>query len=318
MNKETKYLMLVTTISCLVLTAGPCIAVTGSTQNARIQMPVPIVPTSKTSGNGLVDYWSFDEGSGSIAHDSVAGNDGQIHSCNWVAGHSGTALAFPYTDSWVVLPGSFDNQITTFVSIDAWIYWYGHGTFPYSHIIFDTRRGGFTGGYVFFIWPDGILRFYNDFKPEQHINSSAPIPINVWTHVRIDFNDATNTMQLFINDKLDTTATTTYPLLSNDYGALIGNNVYYEPAPFNGIIDEVKIYNSRPTPHNLFLLGRITNKTSDNSTITFNAKSLIVWDKNESIIMKLKSGEQIVVLKDYRGFIGKRFVIGKFMGYVNS
>ncbi len=310
--------MLVSTLSCLLITVGSCIANTNSIPNVGTQTPTPTIPTPKPIEKGLVDYWSFDEGTGDTVHDSVGANNGQINSCRWVTGHQGTALEFPYMDSYVILPSTFDNKITHFVAIDAWIYWYGHGSFPYSHIIFDTRRGGFTGGYVFFVWPDGTLRFYNDFKPEQHVISTTIIPTNIWTHVRIEFNDRINKMQLFINDKLDASDTTSYPLLSNDYGALIGNNVYYEPAPFNGIIDELKIYKSQPNLYNLFLIGGITNETSDNSTITFNAKSLIVWEKNDSMFVKLKSGEQIVVLDDYQGFLGERFVIGKFNGYVVS
>lgn len=316
--------MLVMSLSCLVLTAGLCVAVTGSIQKTATQTSIPTIPTPNKLERGLVDYWSFDEGSGNIVHDSVGGNDGQINSCNWVPGHSGTGLEFPNMDSWIGLPGSFDNKIMHFVSIDAWIYWYGHGTFPYSHIIFDTRRGGFTGGYVFFVWPDGTLRFYNDFKspwtwaPGQHVISKTTIPINEWTHVRVEFNAITNKMQLFINDKLDASARTSYPLRSNPYGAVIGNNVYVEPAPFNGIIDELKVYNSRPNAYNLFLMGSITNKTSANSTITFNAKSLIVWDKSDSTFVRLTSGEQIVVFEGYIGLIGANRVIGKFNGYVVS
>ncbi len=320
MKKKRNCLTLVTIFSCLVLTAGSCIAVTGSNQQ---ETQTPTTPSPNSMEKGLIDYWSFDEGAGSTVHDSIGGNDGQINLCNWVPGHSGTGLEFPDWNSWIGLPGSYDNRITFFVSIDAWIYWYGHGTFPYSHIIFDTRRGGFTGGYVFFVWPDGTLRFYNEFKPapwspEQHVISTSKIPTNEWTHVRVEFNALTNKMQLFINDKLDATARTSYPLRSNSYGAVIGNNVYVESAPFNGIIDELKIYNSKPNTYNLFLIGSITNKTLVNSTITFNAKSLIIWDKNTATFTKLESGEQITVMADYSGFIGTGLVIGRFNGIIGS
>ena len=318
MKKTSKKLMLVVTLSCLVLTAGSCVAVTDSIQTIGTQTPTPTNPAPETLGRGLIDYWSFDEGTGDVVHDSVGGNDGQINECNWVAGHSGTGLEFPYLDSSIILPSGFEYQINHFVCIDAWIYWYGHGSFPYSHIIFDTRRGGFTGGYVFFVWPDGTLRFYNDFKPEQHVISRTKIPIDVWTHVRVEFNERTNKMTLYINDKRDATARTWYPLRFNEYGALIGNNVYVEPAPFNGIIDELKIYNTRPNPYNLSLLGQITNKTSAGSTITFNAKSLLVWNKDTSTFVRLNSGEQVVVSTGYKGFIGTNRVMGRFNGYVNS
>ena len=33
--------------------------------------------------NGLIAWWSFNEESGNIAHDSMGNNDGTIYGCNW-------------------------------------------------------------------------------------------------------------------------------------------------------------------------------------------------------------------------------------------
>lgn len=45
--------------------------------------------------DGLVAYWDFDEGSGTIAKDkSGNGNDGTIHGATYVNGRYGKALSF--------------------------------------------------------------------------------------------------------------------------------------------------------------------------------------------------------------------------------
>ncbi len=44
---------------------------------------------------GLVGWWRFDEGSGTIAGDSSGnGNNGTIYGATWVAGKYGQALSF--------------------------------------------------------------------------------------------------------------------------------------------------------------------------------------------------------------------------------
>jgi len=48
---------------------------------------------------GLISHWNFNEGSGSIAHDSVGGNNGVIQGATWTTGQFGTALGFQGTAS---------------------------------------------------------------------------------------------------------------------------------------------------------------------------------------------------------------------------
>lgn len=44
--------------------------------------------------DGLVAYWSFDEGSGDTLHSSVGGYNGTIYGATWASGISGSALYF--------------------------------------------------------------------------------------------------------------------------------------------------------------------------------------------------------------------------------
>ena len=59
-------------------------------------------PARADLNEGLVGYWSFDEGEGSIAHDeSGQGHDGTIHGATWVSGVLGMALDFDGENDYV-------------------------------------------------------------------------------------------------------------------------------------------------------------------------------------------------------------------------
>jgi hypothetical protein len=250
MNKEIEKLMLVIVLFSLVLTTGPLTIAQGTaqhqgTQDATHTSMTPIAPAPKNAGgktDGLICSWSFDEGSGDVAHDSVGGNDGLVNDCNWVTGHSGTALQFLNPDSYVYnIPGTFDDSVGNFFSIQAWVFWYGTGTYNFN-TIFDGR----VGAGLFYITFQHKLAFYLDPDPSHVVYSDRDMPELQWTLVQVDFNDAEDSITLYINGVVAGTGTTTYSY-GDSQGACIGNSIYApgggESAPFNGIIDEVKIFN---------------------------------------------------------------------------
>ena len=71
----------------------------------------------------LVGYWAFDEGLGSIAHDSSGnGLDGTLNGDpQWVAGQIGGALEFNGND-FVEIPHSPLLSITDQITVAAWTY----------------------------------------------------------------------------------------------------------------------------------------------------------------------------------------------------
>lgn len=72
----------------------------------------------------LISCWKFEEGSGTIAIDSVNGNDGTlIGGPTWTAGIVGTALSFDVGKQMVVVPHSPNLNVgnsTDSYSIEAW------------------------------------------------------------------------------------------------------------------------------------------------------------------------------------------------------
>ncbi len=57
---------------------------------------IPNTTSAAAPTSGLVGYWNFDEGSGTVAADgSGSGNNGTINGATWVAGKVGSgALSF--------------------------------------------------------------------------------------------------------------------------------------------------------------------------------------------------------------------------------
>jgi PKD repeat protein len=198
-------------------------------------------------GKNLVAYWSFDEGSGTIAHDNSGnGFDGTISGANWIPGYSGTGLEFSSTGDIVEgISASLDNSISDYLSIECWIYWYGYDIFT-NCIIFDGRSGVHSNGRGFILnilenklhfklqTPSGSFRFY----------SNSLIQTNEWIHVKAVYDYNLQEVSIYLNDVLDNISTYSNPYYDSSDSKSIGNNHWGdELRTFNGIIDELKIYN---------------------------------------------------------------------------
>jgi len=71
---------------------------------------------------GLIAYWTFDEGSGTVAYDSAGTNDGTISGAQWTEGIIGGALDFDGVDDYVRVADSHSLTPTNEVTVSAWIH----------------------------------------------------------------------------------------------------------------------------------------------------------------------------------------------------
>ncbi|HCO92906.1 MAG TPA: hypothetical protein DIU00_02965, partial [Phycisphaerales bacterium] len=71
----------------------------------------------------LIGWWTFDEGTGTIAADSSGlGNDGTLGgNPTWIAGHIGGALDLDGTGDYVALDGIVDDLTSDDITISVWI-----------------------------------------------------------------------------------------------------------------------------------------------------------------------------------------------------
>ena len=87
---------------------------------------------------GRVSLWSFSEGTGTIAADSVGDNDGQlINGPVWTGGSAGTGLKFDGSNDYVVVPDHPSLDFTNSLTMVAWV-----------------RMDAIDNRYETFIWKD--------------------------------------------------------------------------------------------------------------------------------------------------------------------
>jgi hypothetical protein len=190
-------------------------------------------------------HWSFDEGSGSTAHDySGHGFDGYVDGASWVDGISYSALEFSGSDEVEWISHTLDNTVDDGFTIMVWLNWYGSGLQAY---IFDCRNRSVDGGFVFYLTSDGrpVLRLWHTSGSQQVVSDSS-ISIDTWTHVAGVFDALEQKLRLYINGQASDSAAAESPYRdNNDEGPAIGNNLFYgDDRPFNGIIDEVRFYDA--------------------------------------------------------------------------
>jgi hypothetical protein len=190
---------------------------------------------------GLVGWWRFDEGAGSVAADSSGnGNSGTIYGTTWVDGKYGKALSFAASSSnrLDVAPSS-SLTITGDVTVEMWIMRTGTDT-GYGQLGSKVSNAGqiawglheVMGSYT----PYMIVRINN---VEYSVVSPNALPLNVWEHV-VGVRQGTS-LELWENGFL--IASTTIPS-----GAMNANNaghfrINLDAGSISAARDEVRIYN---------------------------------------------------------------------------
>jgi hypothetical protein len=192
--------------------------------------------------NGLVGYWKFDEGDGTTAEDtSGKGNDGVLQnfgSGDWVDGIIGTALDFDNVDNYVRIADdpSLNPEVIT---VAAWINTSAIGTI--DQII--TKDDGSAGRmWQFRKASNDTVQFivFNETTFGQLISAST-ITDGDWHHVAGTWDGST--MGIFVDGNNEGSVGFSGAFRKNQTNdVLIGRAETASPAYFDGVIDEVRIY----------------------------------------------------------------------------
>jgi prepilin-type N-terminal cleavage/methylation domain-containing protein len=203
------------------------------------------------AAEGLVGWWTFDEGSGSAAADSSGnGNAGSL-TCTgggcanptWTTGKVGNALSFTGT-AGAAGPGSYVSvasiPTTSHMTMMAWI----RPTTAANDQMFMSSVAN-NANYMRTLSGKAFSSVSVSGGPAQSTIAGATTLANsTWYHVAGSFNGTAQTV--FLNGTQDgtTNATTTSANLNWPAGAFnIGIYLTGSVNPFVGIIDEVRIYN---------------------------------------------------------------------------
>lgn len=234
-----------------------------------------------TADDNTVALWHFDEESGVMAYDETSNdNHGSIDGATWVDttlapdtstnnnfgtlynfeapqgwvdGKFGNALEFDSNDDYVEVPNSPSLSVTNAITIGAWVYMTSAPTNmrvvckPYSIsawnppyadyelvILNEGGHGGYPGRAVYFGLNLGGTYTYL-------ATSLNIVPLDAWTHLAATYEGSS--MKIYINGIERASDPVSGTIGTSGNPLFIGTRT---PAPnevFDGIIDEVRIYN---------------------------------------------------------------------------
>jgi len=188
---------------------------------------------------GPVAAYSFDEGIGStVADASGRGNVGTIAGATWSAGgHSGSALSFNGTNSWVTVADAASLDLTTGMTLEAWIK--PTALSSWRTVVMKEAAGDLA--YVLYGY-DNAPRpaTYISVGGQETTGGGAAPAMNAWTHLAATYDGAT--LRLFTNGVLVSTTARTGAIDTSASPLRIGGNGVWGEY-FSGLIDEVRIYN---------------------------------------------------------------------------
>ena len=239
-----------TTVPTTVRTTTP------TTPPTTVPTTVPIIPITELPTNGLIAYYSFNNGT--ARDDSGNGHSGTIHGASSMTGIKGAGLVFNGKSAYVNIPNSPPLNPSSF-TVGAWVKINGTGD-DYQHVITkDINKGseykGFCLQYIKIdsgasgIHSNNFSFFTGSGSNYNHLFFS-PVDTNRWYFLTGTFDGITK--KFYVNGNLVGAITTNVVNANTDLN--IGSGTQFESHYpnigdyLNGTIDEVFIYNRALAP----------------------------------------------------------------------
>src|SRR4051794_35949703 len=188
---------------------------------------------------GLVAYYRFDEGSGTVARDSSGNsNDGTISNATWVTGKLGKALSFNGRNSWVTVPDAPSLDLTGGMTIEAWVNPATTGGSWRTVAVKEQPSQLAYALYAYGAGPGPSAHAYT--TTDRYATTPSTLPKSTWTHLAGTYDGTT--LRLYVGGQ-QVSATTAAGAITQSNGVLrIGGNAVWSEW-FSGSIDDVRIYN---------------------------------------------------------------------------
>ena len=241
---------------------------------------------SQVSREGLAAYFSFNEGSGDIAHDySGNNNDGMINGATWVDGISGKALSFNGVNDYVSLPTSILGNWNS-LTYSVWV------KVPlYSGSGWPSFIGGYSTNFInndnIGIWTDtGTLLIEVDTDTGNYgTNGEISIPWDTWFHAAMVYDGSSLTEYVNGVRGRSIPASGYLKNVAELNLGQHGSGMYY----LDGLIDEVYIFSralSEDEIKNLYGLSPLSEKEDnrDNKAADRSPLSLVIDKKYVPIV----------------------------------
>ncbi|SIO28385.1 Ig-like domain-containing protein [Singulisphaera sp. GP187] len=191
--------------------------------------------------SGLVAAYSFNEGTGTTTADiSGHGLTGVLSNATWTtAGRFGDALSFNGTNAMVTVNDNNLLDLTNGMTLEAWVK--PAALNGWTTAILKERPGGLA--YSLYA-SDNTGR-----PPAGYIDKSgtdysavgaSALALNTWTYLTATYDGAA--MRFYVNGTLVRTRALTGNIVTSNNALRIGGNAIWGEY-FNGLIDEVRVYN---------------------------------------------------------------------------
>ena len=199
--------------------------------------------------NGLVASWPFDEGSGTVVHDTSGhGSNGVLSGvAHWVSGFAGSGLSFDGSSGRMRVPESASLDPSSSVTVSAWT----RATEPqgsYNYIIAKGARGCRAASYGLYTGPNGGLMFYvasdRGFSYTRSPDGGTAVWNGQW-HFVVGTYDGSS-VRLYLDGRqvgggVPHTGPIDYNFPDNDL--FIGHYSTCPGLDFRGSVDSAQIYN---------------------------------------------------------------------------
>ena len=205
-------------------------------------MGVTVSNTGPPPTAGLVGAYSFDNGAGTATPDlSGTGNNGTISGATWTtSGRHGGALSFDGVNDWVTVPDAASLDLTTGMTLEAWVNPVSLAPAAWSTVLMKERPGNLS----YTLYANG-----NTNRPEGHgfiggvdrlVTGTSQVPAGTWTHLAVTYDNAN--LRLYVNGGLVSTVARTGGMEVGTGVLRIGGNGVWAGEYLNGRIDEVRVY----------------------------------------------------------------------------
>jgi hypothetical protein len=207
--------------------------------NATLARAAATGTVSNDDGSsGLVAAFSFDQGEGTTLFDSSGnGLNGAIAGAAWAAGRNGGALAFDGVDDWVTVNDHALLDVTR-LTVSAWVK--PTVRTPWMTVVMKETPDGLA--YALYAnndvsRPAGEILVNGVIRVAQ---GTAAVATTAWTHLAYTFDGAN--MRMYVNGVLVRTVARAGNIAVSTGPLRIGGNGPWGEH-FNGLIDDVRVYN---------------------------------------------------------------------------
>lgn len=188
---------------------------------------------------GLIGWWKFDETEGTTAKDSSGNHhDGKLNgNAKWAPGRNGSALALDGKGSFVQIADKSAFDLGGEMTIAGWINLHSVSA-DWMAIV---TKGDSAWRLSTAAKENHLLFAVNRSDTPAFVSGRTPLAFDEWHHVAAVYEGST--VRLYVDGQPDGETPWTGGISKNDADVLVGENVEQPNRCFDGLMNNLRIYN---------------------------------------------------------------------------